>query len=66
MPHEDGEPWPGRRYHQRCNHAACCIGVDTSHTQLMITGGYGGGTYDDTWLLDITSMTWRRVSYSNY
>ena len=59
----DGEPWPGKKGY----HAACCIGVDTSHTQLMITGGCGVGigTYDDVWLLDITSMTWKKVSYSN-
>ena len=50
----------------RGEHATCFIGVDTSHTQLMITGGWNSAILDDMWLLDITSMTWRKVSYNNY
>ena len=54
----DGEPWPEKRY---C-HASGCVAVD-NHIQLMITGGIeeSNDAHNDLWLLDIMSMTWRKV-----
>ena len=39
---------PGSRY----SHIAACLGYGGEHQRLLISGGIGGGTLDDMWLLD--------------
>ena len=58
---EKKHPWPEGRE----SHAACCLGLDTDRPQLLISGGKN--MYDhvlkfDTWLLDIASLVWKKVS----
>ena len=58
MPGEPGESWPEKRG----AHATALIGANTSHTQVLISGGIKiPNFYDDIWLLDVTSMTWKKV-----
>ena len=61
MSHKSEENWPEKR----ANHAATCVATNTSHTQILISGGVGKWkvTYADMWLLDVTSMTWKKVRY---
>ena len=43
-------------------HAASCIAANTNYTQIMINGGSEEDiVYDDMWLLDVNSMTWKKV-----
>ena len=59
MPRKPGQPWPGKK-----DHAATFITDDNGY--MLISGGYGfgHGFYDDMWLLEITSMTWKKVKLS--
>ena len=58
---EKKRPWPEGRE----SHAACCLGLNTKHPQLLISGGKN--MYDhvlkfDLWMLDIVSMVWKKAS----
>ena len=46
--HKHGDPWPGRRGY----HIAASLGYGGQHQRLLISGGIGGGMYDDMWLMD--------------
>ena len=60
MPRIPGQPWPGKRK----EHAATFITDDNGY--MLISGGCSGANffYDDMWLLEITSMTWKKVKLS--
>ena len=60
MPRKPGQPWPGKRK----EHSATFITDDNDY--MLISGGYssGNGYYDDMWLLETTSMTWKKVKLS--
>ena len=58
---ETGNPKPKRRF--------SCTLTKTSETKLVLHGGYNnatwGGVFNDTWIFDISSQTWRQYK-SNY
>ena len=63
MPLKPGQPWPEKRK----EHAATFLTDDNGY--MLISGGYSevNGAdifYDDMWLLEITSMTWKKVKLS--
>ena len=57
MPRKPGQPWPEIRK----EHAATFITDDNGY--MLISGGCSStnGHYDDMWLLEIISMTWKKV-----
>ena len=56
----EGAPCPV----ERSSHAACCLNYGEEHPQLLVTGGVdkSGNTLQDTWILDVNSGRWRKVS----
>ena len=53
-------PWPEGR---EC-HAACVLGQNTDHPQLLVSGGKN--TYDhalkfDMWMLDVAALIWKKA-----
>ena len=60
---QEREPWPvGRSYH-----AACCLGFDSQHPHLLVSGGVDNDdkTLRDAWLFDVMNRKWKEVSLSN-
>ena len=60
MSRKPGQPWPEKRK----EHAATLLTDDNGY--MLIYGGYAEENgcdifYDDMWLLEIASMTWKRV-----
>lgn len=58
---EKKKQWPEGR---ECP-AACCLGVDTKHPQLLVSGGknrYDVALKFDMWMLDLTTFEWRKVA----
>ena len=60
MPRKHGQPWPEKRK----EHAATFLTDDNRY--MLISGGYSVVNdskiyYDDMWLLELTSMTWKKV-----
>ena len=60
MPRKPGQPWP----EMRKEHAATFLTDDNKY--MLVCGGYCKVNkvrtfYDDMWLLEITSMTWKKV-----
>lgn len=51
---------------ERDCHAAVCLGFNSDHPQLFVTGGLGRNdqTLNDGWILDLKSAKWREVSSS--
>ena len=56
----EGASWPVNREF----HAACCLNYGEEHPQLLVTGGLDNNdnTLQDTWILDVNSGRWRKVS----
>ena len=54
-----GQPWPAARG----SHAACCLGFESEHPQLLIIGGLDSFyvTIGDAWIYDINSHSWTEV-----
>ena len=65
MPRKRGQPWPEKRK----EHAATFITDDNGY--MLMSGGYNevNGVhffYDDMWILEIASMTWKKVKIQFY
>ena len=59
---EKTKPWPEGR---EC-HTSCCIGLDTDHPQMLVSGGKNMRDIAlkfDMWMLDLKTLLWKKVSY---
>ena len=54
------EPWPIERTY----HAACCLGFDSQHPHLLVTGvlDTDNKALRDAWLFHVTNRRWKEVS----
>ena len=45
-------------------HAACCLGFNTGHPQLLVTGGRSNQDtpIEETWLFDVAKKKWNEVT----
>ena len=57
---KQGELWPVVTIGQ---HAACCLGFNTEHPQLLVTGGRSNGDtpIEGTWCFDVAKKRWTEV-----
>ena len=60
MPRKHGQPWPEKMK----ENAATFLTHDNGY--MLISGGYSEVNdskiyYDDIWLLELTSMTWKKI-----
>ena len=57
---KEGELWPIVTVGQ---HAACCLGFNTEHPQLLVTGGRSNQdtAMEGTWLFDVANKRWNEV-----
>jgi hypothetical protein len=48
-------------------HAACCLGFNTEHPQLLVTGGRSDGDtpIEGTWCFDVAKKRWNEVISSS-
>ena len=49
------------------HHAACCLGFNTGHPQLLVSGGRSSQdeALEGAWLFDLIQKNWKEVSLSN-
>ena len=62
---KQGELWPVVTVGQ---HAACCLGFNTEHPHLLVTGGRNNqdAPVEGTWLFDVVKKKWNEVTQADW